>query len=594
MLIVVSCVCIVSAEDATTGTDGATTTTTKTLYECLGGKVGSLNYEVKTNVLAKSSNATTYAGLIDVYASDDARSYDLKAVVDMSGVKNLVALSKAKAIKKGYTGTFDDLKVGGKFTVTVTLPDGVTVPDLTAKAEGEAKAAFTYDDAKILEVDGTPFVSEEDKTISVTFNVKEGAKANDIDAFGKEFALYINGITVKGLGSFEFTGTMKGSTSIKETTTEGEGEEAKTVDTEVYVINYTAVDNADDDNNPNLVIKHKKKTSSSSTGNSITPSASAKKDDKKDENTSSSKVEVSTSGSTETVKDVTSDTIKDEKEITIDTTDSKKEIDTVKIGTDSVKNIAESDVEKVEIKLSDATVTVSDEAINEISEKAEGKDVEITVNTEAKLNDKQSEAVKELGDVKTVEASIKSDNKEISGTVTVSTGYEAKENEIVLAATVDEEGNVENIPVSYKDGKVEFDAEAGSSVVVWSVPAEKAFVLTIDKHEAGVFGKEEKNDVAPKIVKDRTMLPARFVAEKLGATVEWDAEKQEVTVKKDDITIVITIGSVDAKINGEDVKLDSEAFIENDRTYTPIRFIAEALGAKVDWNGATSQVVITK
>lgn len=594
MLMVVSCVCIVSAEDAAT-------TTTKTLYECLGGKVGKLNYEVKTNVLAKSSNATTYAGLIDVYASDDARSYDLKAVVDMSGVKNLVALSKAKAEKKGYTGTFDDLKVSGKFTVTVTLPEGVTVPDLTAKAEGEAKAAFTYDDAKILTAE-TPVVSEEVKTISVTFNVKEGATAKDIDEFGKEFALYINGITVKGLGSFEFTGTMKGLTSISETTVTKNDEGTDTsVDTEVYVINYTAVDDADDDNTPTLVIKHKKKTSSSSTGNSITPSTStkkddtdSKKDDKKDENTSSSKVEVSTSGSTATVKDVTSDTIKDEKEITIDTTDSKKEIDTVKIGTDSVKNIAESDVEKVEIKLSDATVTVSDEAINEISEKAEGKDVEITVNTEAKLNDKQSEAVKELGDVKTVEASIKSDNKEISGTVTVSTGYEAKENEIVLAATVDEEGNVENIPVSYKDGKVEFDAEAGSSVVVWSVPAEKAFVLTIDKHEAGVFGKEEKNDVAPKIVKDRTMLPARFVAEKLGATVEWDAEKQEVTVKKDDITIVITIGSVDAKINGEDVKLDSEAFIENDRTYTPIRFIAEALGAKVDWNGATSQVVITK
>lgn len=594
MLMVVSCVCIVSAEDATT-------TTTKTLYECLGGKVGKLNYEVKTNVLAKSSNATTYAGLIDVYASDDARSYDLKAVVDMSGVKNLVALSKAKAEKKGYTGTFDDLKVSGKFTVTVTLPEGVTVPDLTAKAEGEAKAAFTYDVADILTV-GTPEFNKDEKTITVDVTVNEGATAEDIDEFDKEFALFINGITVKGLGSFEFTGTMTGSTTIKETTTEGEGEEAKTVDTEVYVINYTAVDDADDDNTPTLVIKHKKKTSSSSTGNSITPSTStkkddtdSKKDDKKDENTSSSsKVEVSTSGSTATVKDVTSDTIKDEKEITIDTTDSKKEIDTVKIGTDSVKNIAESDVEKVEIKLSDATVTVSDEAINEISEKAEGKDVEITVNTEAKLNDKQSEAVKELGDVKTVEASIKSDNKEISGTVTVSTGYEAKENEIVLAATVDEEGNVENIPVSYKDGKVEFDAEAGSSVVVWSVPAEKAFVLTIDKHEAGVFGKEEKNDVAPKIVKDRTMLPARFVAEKLGATVEWDAEKQEVTVKKDDITIVITIGSVDAKINGEDVKLDSEAFIENDRTYTPIRFIAEALGAKVDWNGATSQVVITK
>ena len=43
---------------------------------------------------------------------------------------------------------------------------------------------------------------------------------------------------------------------------------------------------------------------------------------------------------------------------------------------------------------------------------------------------------------------------------------------------------------------------------------------------------------------------------------------------KRDVTILITIGSDYAKVNGEDVKLDSPAFVENDRTYTPIRFIS--------------------
>ncbi|UKI37152.1 MAG: InlB B-repeat-containing protein [Clostridiales bacterium] len=50
-------------------------------------------------------------------------------------------------------------------------------------------------------------------------------------------------------------------------------------------------------------------------------------------------------------------------------------------------------------------------------------------------------------------------------------------------------------------------------------------ILTIDDKSATVFGAEKTNDVAPKIVNGRTMLPARFVAESLGAKVELDGEK---------------------------------------------------------------------
>ena len=124
-------------------------------------------------------------------------------------------------------------------------------------------------------------------------------------------------------------------------------------------------------------------------------------------------------------------------------------------------------------------------------------------------------------------------------------------------------------------------------------------VLTIDEHDALVYGTTKTNDVAPKVVNDRTMLPARFVAENLGATVEWDGEKQLVTItgkteKQEDVIILITIGSDYAKVNGEDVKLDSPAFVENDRTYTPIRFISENLGATVEWNETEQTVTIQR
>lgn len=130
--------------------------------------------------------------------------------------------------------------------------------------------------------------------------------------------------------------------------------------------------------------------------------------------------------------------------------------------------------------------------------------------------------------------------------------------------------------------------------------SENQIILTIGEKAALVFEQIKTNDVAPKIVNDRTMLPARFVAENLGAEVSWNEEKELVTIKgknsktNEDITILIYIGSDIAYVNGKQVKLDSAAFVENDRTYTPIRFISEELGASVEWIESEQKVVITK
>ncbi len=153
--------------------------------------------------------------------------------------------------------------------------------------------------------------------------------------------------------------------------------------------------------------------------------------------------------------------------------------------------------------------------------------------------------------------------------------------------------------------KYDFSAKVTKSFTLYAKWTEKdnsvnQIILTIGKKDAQVFGKTKSNDVAPKIEKDRTMLPARFVAENLGAKVEWDGEKQLVTIMgknlktNEDVTILITIGAEYAVVNGENVKLDSPAFIENDRTYTPIRFISEHLGASVEWLENEQKVIITK
>ena len=118
--------------------------------------------------------------------------------------------------------------------------------------------------------------------------------------------------------------------------------------------------------------------------------------------------------------------------------------------------------------------------------------------------------------------------------------------------------------------------------------------MTLGKTEYTLGGEQKTMDVAPIIANARTMLPVRYVAEALGASIAWDGATSTATVKTADTEIKITVGAAEALVNGQAVTLDSPAFIESDRTYMPVRFVAETLGATVAWDGATSTATITK
>ena len=126
------------------------------------------------------------------------------------------------------------------------------------------------------------------------------------------------------------------------------------------------------------------------------------------------------------------------------------------------------------------------------------------------------------------------------------------------------------------------------------VIAGNEFILTIGSCNAHVWGTEKYNDVAPILVNGRTMLPARFVAENLGASVSWDAVEKQVTVKKYGKEIVIYADSAKVYVNGKYCPLDANAFIQNGRTYVPVRFLVEKLGASVKWDGSKNQVIILR
>ena len=91
----------------------------------------------------------------------------------------------------------------------------------------------------------------------------------------------------------------------------------------------------------------------------------------------------------------------------------------------------------------------------------------------------------------------------------------------------------------------------------------------------------------------RTLIPVRFVTEDLGANVEWNAESREVYITKDGVSIMIRIGEERILANGSTKVMDTKAIIRYDRTYVPIRYVAEELGATVGWDAGTRTVIIT-
>lgn len=102
-----------------------------------------------------------------------------------------------------------------------------------------------------------------------------------------------------------------------------------------------------------------------------------------------------------------------------------------------------------------------------------------------------------------------------------------------------------------------------------------------------VNGKAFTNDVAPVIMNDRTLVPIRVVTETLGGSADWNGKAQVVTLNINGKTITMKIGVVLEKYGVAPLIIDN-------RTYVPIRFVAEELGATVDWNADTQEIVIRK
>lgn len=119
--------------------------------------------------------------------------------------------------------------------------------------------------------------------------------------------------------------------------------------------------------------------------------------------------------------------------------------------------------------------------------------------------------------------------------------------------------------------------------------------VTVKKYvTVNVNGVPLEADVKPFINQDnRTVLPLRAIAEAFGAELQWDPATQTVLLTLGDRSVRLKIGDKTFEVNGQVFTMDTTAFIEGGRTFLPARAIAEALGLTVGWNAETDTVDIT-
>ncbi len=139
----------------------------------------------------------------------------------------------------------------------------------------------------------------------------------------------------------------------------------------------------------------------------------------------------------------------------------------------------------------------------------------------------------------------------------------------------------------------DLDTGGNSRVGYFKIPDQFAEVKGSRPVTVYLDGVELYFDSEPVIKNQRTMVPLRKIFESLGAQVEWDEITKTVTAKSGDQTIKLTIGSNAAFVNGSEVRLDAEPFIQSDRTLVPLRFVSEHLGASIQWDAPHRRVVIT-
>ncbi len=137
------------------------------------------------------------------------------------------------------------------------------------------------------------------------------------------------------------------------------------------------------------------------------------------------------------------------------------------------------------------------------------------------------------------------------------------------------------------------------------LPSEAVSIqLYIGKSTATVNGQSvtidpERPAVVPQLKTDAaaggyTMVPVRFIAESLGVDVEWLPDTRQVSFSDGAKKVLLTVDSKNATIGSQSYTMGYAPYIENQRTFVHVRFIAEAFDCQVTWDQTAKRVDISR
>ncbi|NHM28128.1 copper amine oxidase N-terminal domain-containing protein [Desulfofundulus sp. TPOSR] len=92
----------------------------------------------------------------------------------------------------------------------------------------------------------------------------------------------------------------------------------------------------------------------------------------------------------------------------------------------------------------------------------------------------------------------------------------------------------------------------------------------------------------------RTYVPVRYLGDALGAEIKWDGATQTVTLVKDNVTVKLVVGNKAINVNDQPKQMDVAPLVRGGRTYLPARYVAEVFGYRMGWDPAAQTVSVTK
>lgn len=152
-----------------------------------------------------------------------------------------------------------------------------------------------------------------------------------------------------------------------------------------------------------------------------------------------------------------------------------------------------------------------------------------------------------------------------------------------------------NLRLSAKDEK---GASYLSTQASLSVTEDKRVIMTIGSPTIQVGGKSKTVDASPEVKASRTFVPLRALVESFeGASLKYSAQDKKITITQDDTLISLTLDSKNYQVSGLNKVMDVKPYVTSTkRTMVPVRFIAEALGYKVEFKkeGSVQKVIFEK